>query len=403
MGEQAAGGPSKDGIDTPIPVIWLIGKAQAGKTSIAAQLTGLGGDGIGLGFKRTTREPRLHPWPPPPMRPLFQLLDTPGIGAEGADNEAEAKAAIARAEEQAHVLLVAVRAEDANIGGLLDALRTIRQRHPEWPIVVAQTRLHDLYETAAGHALPYPFHGDARDDVLPGIPTELRRALAAQRQAFRALPGGTPVFVPLDLTRAVQQLEPHSYGADRLLDLLGTLLPGVIGPLVPRGDLLDGARLRIILPYAIAAGASEAPPLPFLGLFGATTAQGLMLRAIAARCGLDWNTDLVWRFVAVLGPGIALSFGGTSLIRQFVKLVPLVGTAAAAATSFAATWAAGEAAMLFFSQLSRGDEPDAEAVRQAWHGGFKEAKTWWEQNRKDLRNGSDVSCEPGGGSSSAAR
>jgi hypothetical protein len=45
MGEQPAGGPSKDGIDTPVPVIWLIGKAQAGKTSIAAQLTGLGGRG----------------------------------------------------------------------------------------------------------------------------------------------------------------------------------------------------------------------------------------------------------------------------------------------------------------------------------------------------------------------
>ncbi|MCA3296356.1 MAG: GTPase domain-containing protein, partial [Roseomonas sp.] len=109
-----------------VPVLWLIGKAQAGKTSIAAQLTGLGEDGIGLGFKRTTREPRLHPWPPDPMRPLFQLLDTPGIGAEGTDNEAEAMAAIAQAEEQAHVLLVAVRAEDANIHGLLDALRTIR-------------------------------------------------------------------------------------------------------------------------------------------------------------------------------------------------------------------------------------------------------------------------------------
>jgi uncharacterized protein (DUF697 family) len=403
MMTQAASEPTKEGIETPVPVIWLMGKAQAGKTSIAAHLTGLGEDGVGLGFKRTTRESRLHPWPPPPMRPFFQFLDTPGIGAEGADNEAEAKAAIAQAEEQAHVLIVAVRSEDADTGGMLNALRAIRQRHPKWPIVVAQTRLHDLYEPGAGHILPYPFHGDARDDVLLGIPAELRRALAVQRQAFSGLPGGAPVFVPIDLTRGVQNLAPHSYGADRLLDVLGTLLPGVNVPIIPREDLLDGARLKIILPYAIAAGASEAPPFPFLGLFGATTAQGLMLGAIAARCGLDWNTELAWRFVAVLGPGIALSFGGTSLIRQFVKLVPIAGTAAAAATSFAATWAAGEAAMIFFLQLSCGHEPDAEAVQQAWYGGFKEAKAWWELNRKASGRGLDVSYAPGGDSSSAAR
>ena len=50
---------------TKIPVIWLFGKTQAGKTSIAVALTGTGAEGIGLGFQRTTTEPTLLPWPPP--------------------------------------------------------------------------------------------------------------------------------------------------------------------------------------------------------------------------------------------------------------------------------------------------------------------------------------------------
>jgi uncharacterized protein (DUF697 family) len=138
----------------------------------------------------------------------------------------------------------------------------------------------------------------------------------------------------------------------------------------------------VILPYALAAGASEAPPLPFLGLLGATTFQGLMLSAIAARCGLRWNKRLAWRFVAVLGPGIAVSFGGAALVRQLLKIAPGPGTAAAATTAFVATWAAGEAAMVFFSSLGRGEEPDPEKVREAWRRGFEEARQWWNSNRK---------------------
>lgn len=368
--------------DAPVPVLWLIGKAQAGKTSIAVRLTGAGEEGIGFGFKRVTTEPLLHAWPPPPMPPVLRFLDTPGIGAPGADNLAEARTAMDQAEEQAHVLLVAVRAEDLDLDGLLAALREIRVRHPEWPLIVAQTRLHDLYPHSAQHTQPYPFHGDERDLVLAGVPSDLRAALGMQRKAFGRLPGLPPVFVPIDFTRRAQGLEPVDYGAGPLLNAIGAYLPSVVAALQTMADPLRGARLRVILPYALAAGASEAPPLPFVGLLGATTFQGLMLRAIAARCGLRWSKRLAWRFVAVLGPGIAVSFGGAALVRQLLKMAPGPGTAAAAMTAFAATWAAGEAAMVFFSSLGRGEEPDPEKVREAWMRGFEEARQWWNSNRK---------------------
>jgi uncharacterized protein (DUF697 family) len=92
--------------------------------------------------------------------------------------------------------------------------------------------------------------------------------------------------------------------------------------------------------------------------------------------GLEWSNALAWRFASILGPGILLSFGGSSILRQFIKLVPVAGTAAAAATSFAVTWAVGEAAMVFFGQLAGGELPNKEKVRDAFRSKFTKAKEW---------------------------
>lgn len=364
-----------------VPVIWLMGKTQAGKTSIAAALTGQGEAGIGQGFRRATTEATLLPWPPPPEPPVLLFLDTPGIGADADQAEAEAQAAMAQAETQAHVVLVAVRAEDRATAPVLTALRAVRRRHRTWPVIVAQTRLHDLYPPGTPHQVPYPYKGNSEDDRIPGVPYDLARALSDQRAAFSAIPGPAPVFVPVDLTRTEHGMEPRLYGAEALLTALGQALPETVATLRAMRNPLEGARLRIILPWATAAALSEAPPLPFFGLAGATTFQGLMLRAIAQRCDLSWDRHLAWRFISVLGPGIVSSAGLSAVARQVWKLVPVVGTAASAATTFAVTWAAGEAAMAMFSVLGRGDQPDPEAVRAAWRRGFDEAKGWWKRTR----------------------
>ncbi|MFN8719477.1 MAG: GTPase, partial [Rhodospirillales bacterium] len=323
----------------------MLGKAQAGKTSIAATLTGTGEDGVGFGFQRTTREPRLYPWPPPPEPPVLHFLDTPGIGADDGDAEAEARRAMAQSEDQAHVVLLVVRVEDQNLDGLIRALVEIRRRHPDWPLVVAQTRLHDLYVDGMGHPSPYPFDGTPADFALPGIPQRLAQAIAAQRNRLSGLPGEAPTFVPVDLTRPASHFEPHDYGAEALLDAIGRSQPETVDTLRGMRDPLDGARLRVILPWALVAGAAEAPPVPLVGFIGATTAQGMMLRAIAARCDVPWGVGIAWRFLAVLGPGVLASAGLSAGMRQLVKLAPGPGSVASAAAAFAVTWAAGEAAM----------------------------------------------------------
>src|SRR5262247_3243533 len=122
------------------PVIWLLGKTQAGKTSIVAALTGEGREDIGNGFQPATRTARKYAWPPD--RPLLRFLDTRGL-ADVADYDPAED--IAFAEGQSHLVLVVLRAEDMNAAPVLGPLRAARQRHPDWPVIVAQTRLHDLY------------------------------------------------------------------------------------------------------------------------------------------------------------------------------------------------------------------------------------------------------------------
>jgi hypothetical protein len=52
MQNQSSEESGQDGSDMPVPIIWLFGKVQHGKTSIRSLLTGTDLEGIGEGFVR---------------------------------------------------------------------------------------------------------------------------------------------------------------------------------------------------------------------------------------------------------------------------------------------------------------------------------------------------------------
>ncbi|MCB1822073.1 MAG: 50S ribosome-binding GTPase, partial [Candidatus Competibacteraceae bacterium] len=62
----------------PLPVVWLLGKAQAGKTSIIHALTGSPTAEIGDGFQPCTRTARFYDFPA--EVPVVRFLDTRGLG-----------------------------------------------------------------------------------------------------------------------------------------------------------------------------------------------------------------------------------------------------------------------------------------------------------------------------------
>ena len=71
-------------VDADAPVLWLLGKTQAGKTSIVAEVTGQGHDEVGRGYRPMTLESRVYAFPP--EQPVLRFLDTRGL-ADSTDND----------------------------------------------------------------------------------------------------------------------------------------------------------------------------------------------------------------------------------------------------------------------------------------------------------------------------
>src|SRR5438093_6760647 len=68
----------------PVPVFWLFGKTQSGKTSLIKFLTGADDAEIGQGFRPCTRFSREFHFPTAEV-PLLTFLDTRGMEEPGYD------------------------------------------------------------------------------------------------------------------------------------------------------------------------------------------------------------------------------------------------------------------------------------------------------------------------------
>src|SRR5262245_30658359 len=136
---------------TPVPVFWLFGKTQSGKTSIIKYLTGAEDAEIGQGFKPCTRFSREYDFPSEEA-PLITFLDTRGLDEPGYDPQED----LASFDDRAHVVIVTVKALDHAVDNLVRHLRTIRQAQKVRPVVLALTCLHEAYPQQQ-HPLPYPF------------------------------------------------------------------------------------------------------------------------------------------------------------------------------------------------------------------------------------------------------
>src|SRR5947209_7591434 len=88
----------------PVPVFWLYGKTQSGKTSIIKYLTGADRAEIGNGFRPCTRYSQEYDFPTADT-PLLSFLDTRGLGEPGYDPEED----LARFDHQAHLVVVTVK------------------------------------------------------------------------------------------------------------------------------------------------------------------------------------------------------------------------------------------------------------------------------------------------------
>ncbi len=355
------------------PVVWLLGLAQSGKTSIVRALTGSSRAEIGDGFRPCTRTASMYDFPPDV--PVVRFLDTRGLGEVGYDPSED----IALCEERSHLLIVVVRAAETRPQAVLDVLKQVRKRHPDWPVVIAQTCLHHAYdEEQSGHVLPYPYHDDAWQDA---VPEGLSRPLLAQREFFAGLPGKGPLlWVPIDFTLPEDGFEPTEYGLDALWDTIEEAAalglearlrtdPGI-------SDIYSRAAHPHIVGFSLAAGTVGALPVVDLALVPAV--QAGLLRRLAGLYGQRWTTRNSAEFLGLLGSGFAAAYGARLAVRSVVKLIPVWGQTAGAvlgaSASGAITFALGKAACVYLSRKQEGHAIDATALRQAYRDGLEQGR-----------------------------
>ncbi|MBK1674340.1 hypothetical protein CKO35_13715 [Ectothiorhodospira shaposhnikovii] len=364
------------GARTQAPVLWLLGKVQSGKTSIVRAITGDPAAEIGNAFQPCTPSARIYEFPPDV--PVVRFLDTRGL--EEADYDPAADLAVV--EGHAHGVIAVVRAMDPQQDALLTALGQIRRRHPDWAVILVQTRLHDAYPDDRDH----PPWGDWHHD--PAL-MDLDRALKAQAAAFAGLPGdGLFQAVPVDLTLPEDGFSDQDYGLPELLDALDAACiqgrTGLLGDLARHGR--DACRARIhphILGYATAAGVCDL--VPVMGAVTVPTLQGKMLHSIARIYALPWDRRTLKAFLASLGMSTALGIGAGFAARQLGKLIPVygqvAGATAAGVASGAVTYALGRAACHYLEQRRQGvDTP--QGVAETFRGALKEAYVMFRQPRK---------------------
>lgn len=364
--------PKANGIETkieeikqklPPPVFWLLGKTQAGKSSLIRALTGNGE--IGNGFQPCTKRSQFYDFPSS-SHPLIRFLDTRGLG-ETAYNPSED---LAWCENQAHLLIVVMKALDMNQREIVETVLTIHNEHPDWQIIVLQTTLHEGYsKNIIEHIEPYPYQETL---IPPTVPHELTQALLHQRDWFK----GVPVhFVPVDFTLPEDGFKSVNYGLNELWDVIETALPqSIIGLL--RGseqhqELLDFHANEThphIIGYSVLNMGMGAVPIAGLPLV--LGVQAKLFHSIASIYNLKLSKQLFAEFTALIGTSVGVGILG----RELLKLIPVYGWAVAGAYSGAMTYALGQAFCVYLNGVNRGALPSQEELKQIYDTAFVHAR-----------------------------
>ncbi len=346
MGHGKAHSQSPSPLDHSVPVLWLLGKTGAGKSSLVQAMTGKSAAEIGNGFVSCTRTADTYDFPA--EDPVLRFLDTRGLGEAGYRPEQD----LAANGDASQMILVVSRLDDPVQGTVADALAKVIRKRPDLNVVVLHT---------------------AADKVAD--PAERRRIKTAnqsllEKSAKRDLP-----WLELDLSI------PSKADLEGLKEALSTTLPSV-AMLMDRNRASDAeeaaflANRGTILRYAGMATASGAVPL-----VGAATAPALQLAlvtALANSYGLPWDRDRLIAFVSTLGTGVVGGALVGVLGRSLAGAIPVVGQTAVpvltAGYGFASTYAVGRAAAYWMYHTKAGRKVDGQALRDRYRAAFSQAE-----------------------------
>jgi uncharacterized protein (DUF697 family) len=378
----------------PVPVFWLFGKTQSGKTTVVRYLTGATDAEIGSGFQPCTRFSRKYDFPNSEAQ-LLEFLDTRGVDEPGYDPTEDLR----QFNDAAHVVIVTVKAVDHAQENVINHLKVIREARPERPVLLLLTCLHEAYPQQQ-HP-PYPFRAYRGDEpiILPDAPamlTDLMRSLELQRRRFEGL---VDSVLPIDITRPEEGYDQPEYGGPALRATLTDLLPKAQRhtlEMVER-NLADLKELhaRKVLPtiygFSLLAGTAGAIPIPFLSLLLLPRIQRKMVESLAEQFGRPLSAEQFVELAEKLGIG---SLRRTAA-GELLKFVPYVGVVAGATAHAASTYALGKAFSHYDALATDGASINIDELREYYQTQLKEATEMW---RAEAEKRAEPAASGAGGS-----
>ncbi|MBR8832724.1 MAG: 50S ribosome-binding GTPase [Stigonema ocellatum SAG 48.90 = DSM 106950] len=354
--------------ELPTTEALLIGKPQAGKSSIVRGLTGVSAEIVGQGFRPHTQHTERYAYPSDEL-PLLIFTDTVGLGDVNQDTQTLIQELVGNLQQEsrrARVLILTVKINDFATDTLRQIAQQLRQKYPEIPCLLAVTCLHEVYPP-----------GTADHPAYPPDYEEVNRTFAAMQQAFTGL---CDRAVLIDFTLEEDGYNPVFYGLEAFSNSLADLLPeaearaiyqlleGETGKQI--GNLYRDVGRRYMLAFAIMAATIEAVPLPFATMPVLTTLQVSMVGLLGKLYGQTLTPSQAGGVVSTIAGGFLAQAVG----RELIKFLPGFGSVIAASWAAAYTWSLGEGACVYFGDLMGGKKPDPKKIQSVMQEAFQAAK-----------------------------
>ncbi|WP_413112179.1 YcjF family protein [Thaumasiovibrio sp. DFM-14] len=316
----------------PTPILWLLGKSGAGKSSLIQALTSDSDIEVGNGYQPCTKTAQRYLFPP--TRPLVGFLDSRGLDEADYDPAED----IAYCLNQSHAVVVVVALDDPEQSSVIEALKQIaKQIHASQCLLVFSRKSH-----------------------IKSTDIEKSSLFIAE-----AIKQNTGLDIPWVCYDRFNQDDIENVKV-ALSERLPELHLWLMNSQAKDAESRQFQRVRSdVLWYAGAAAASDT--LPGVGLISVPTVQGKLLHTLGRKYDVEWDKAKLASFSSALGVGMLLRYGGQFGGRQLTKLIPwvgqTVGSATAAVISFSTTYALGRVACYFLYQEKNQLPVDPESLQ----------------------------------------
>ena len=346
----------------------LIGKPQAGKSSIVRGLTGVSAEIVGQGFRPHTQNTERYSYPSEEL-PLLIFTDTVGLGDIDRNTQnivGELESELKQETQRARILILTVKVNDFATDTVQQVAKKLRQDYPNVPCLLTVTCLHEVYPSDVENHPEYP----------PNYET-VNRVFEAIRQDFEQI---CDRVVLIDFTLEEDGYNPTFYGLEALTDALAELLPEAESRTIYRlldnnaehelGNLYRDTARRYLLAFSTMAATLAAVPLPFATMPVLTALQISLVGLLGKLYGQTLSPSQAGGIASAIAGG----FFAQAIGRELIKFIPGFGSIIAASWAAAYTWSLGEGACVYFGDLMGGKKPDPNKIQSVMKESFTTAK-----------------------------